>query len=401
MQEAANPQVEIARFTQEQKQQLSSRWQASEMEGGKRECAMAMAEDIPCIVVEGLREGEPLYQKMGVYERMDGKELNERAVWQRSGHSGGEELFLFYLGKCWYIGNQDGMGAAKASVWMRSVSDAPTPNMVQGTWYLHDGLEWSASQVVARTSLHYVAAKFDANTCVRLMDEGIVSIQSLSTRTDDVVHLDRRLRSTTPLHVVACKAHIQHCHLFIKWGAEIDARDAEKQTPLHLAASNGHADVCAILVESGAHMDTKDSFEHLPLHLAACNGHISVCVALVEAGAEVDAPAASGQTPLHFAAQEGYAGVCQQLLAVGANVDAQTTEQNTPLHLSASYESVDASRVLVRSGAKVNARNTYQQVPLHLAAESFSAEVCRLLNAVGAEVDARDNEQQVSRIQVQ
>jgi hypothetical protein len=52
---------------------------------------------------------------MGVYELMEGKEVNGRGVWQMAG---GQKIFMYYGSNSeWMIGNREQLGAAMGSMY--------------------------------------------------------------------------------------------------------------------------------------------------------------------------------------------------------------------------------------------------------------------------------------------
>jgi hypothetical protein len=72
---------------------------------------------------------------MGMYELMEGKEVNGRGVWQMAG---GVEYFMYYgSNKHWFIGNRARMEEG-AGGWMSVVSTALTPDQVTETWQVVD-----------------------------------------------------------------------------------------------------------------------------------------------------------------------------------------------------------------------------------------------------------------------
>ena len=86
---------------------------------------------------------------MGMYELMEGKEVNGRGVWQMAG---GQEVFMYYAStKEWWIGGRENMEAGKAAGWMGVASTALTPDLIAETWKLYDGTSWvDAPKVRAR-----------------------------------------------------------------------------------------------------------------------------------------------------------------------------------------------------------------------------------------------------------
>jgi hypothetical protein len=89
------------------------------------------------ILLEGQQQGDHMHDLMGVYELMEGKEVNGRGVWQMAG---GQEYFMYYgSSKQLFIGNRECMEAGKAVGVMNVASAALTPDQVTETWQVGDG----------------------------------------------------------------------------------------------------------------------------------------------------------------------------------------------------------------------------------------------------------------------
>jgi hypothetical protein len=93
---------------------------------------------------------------MGMYELVEGKEVNGRGVWQMTG---GHEYFMYYAKRNksddkrwhWYINDRAKMEAGKAGGFVNVASTALTPDQVTETWQVWDGTEWpDAPKVRAR-----------------------------------------------------------------------------------------------------------------------------------------------------------------------------------------------------------------------------------------------------------
>jgi hypothetical protein len=72
---------------------------------------------------------------MGMYELMEGKEVNGRGVWQMAG---GVEYFMYYASQ-WFISHREDMEAGKGTGWMSVASAALTPDQVTETWQVTPG----------------------------------------------------------------------------------------------------------------------------------------------------------------------------------------------------------------------------------------------------------------------
>jgi hypothetical protein len=77
---------------------------------------------------------------MGMYELMEGKEVNGRGVWQMAG---GQDWFMYYGSiKEWFIGDRANMEAREGAGGMSVASTALTPDQVTETWQVVDGTAW-------------------------------------------------------------------------------------------------------------------------------------------------------------------------------------------------------------------------------------------------------------------
>jgi hypothetical protein len=98
------------------------------------------------IVVEGQEEGDHQQDVMGVYELVEGKEVNARGVWKLTS----KEEFMWYAQRQkdddkrwhWWISDRESMEAGKAEGWMNVASTALTPDKTTETWQVWDGEEW-------------------------------------------------------------------------------------------------------------------------------------------------------------------------------------------------------------------------------------------------------------------
>jgi hypothetical protein len=90
------------------------------------------------VVLEGQEEGEACYHEMGVYERLEDKEVNGRGVWQAVG---GMDCFLYYYSsnKGWMVGDRECMEAGNGKGCMFVKSTATTPDLITEQWRVDDG----------------------------------------------------------------------------------------------------------------------------------------------------------------------------------------------------------------------------------------------------------------------
>jgi hypothetical protein len=90
------------------------------------------------VVLEGHEEGDPRHGMMGVYERLDRKDVNGRGVWQLLGN----DAFLFYAQRereddgrwHWWVGDKEDMETGKGRGYLKVPSDAVSPTDLTETW---------------------------------------------------------------------------------------------------------------------------------------------------------------------------------------------------------------------------------------------------------------------------
>jgi hypothetical protein len=85
------------------------------------------------VVLEGLEEGETGHTVMGVYGRIENKEVDGKGVWQAVGGIG---RFLYYHSsrKQWLVSCQDDMEADDGNCFMDVQSTATTPDQITEQW---------------------------------------------------------------------------------------------------------------------------------------------------------------------------------------------------------------------------------------------------------------------------
>jgi hypothetical protein len=90
------------------------------------------------VVLEGPEEGETGHTMMGVYERVEDKEVDGKGVWQTVGGIG---RFLYYHNskKAWMVSGQDEMEADDGDCVMYVQSTAATPDQIIEQWNGFDG----------------------------------------------------------------------------------------------------------------------------------------------------------------------------------------------------------------------------------------------------------------------
>jgi hypothetical protein len=103
---------------------------------------MVSVNEAYAVVLEGQEEGEAMHEKMGVYERVEGKEVDGRGVWQASG---GIDIFLYYISsqEQWLVSRKENLEAGNGAGAMYVESTAVTPDQITEQWMVHDGRTWA------------------------------------------------------------------------------------------------------------------------------------------------------------------------------------------------------------------------------------------------------------------
>jgi hypothetical protein len=96
------------------------------------------------VVLEGQEEGDVSHEDMGVYEPVEGKEMNGRGVWQALG---GMDSFLYYYSsnKQWMVSSRESMEAGNGSCVMATNSTASTPDQITEQWTVAKGTGWQTA----------------------------------------------------------------------------------------------------------------------------------------------------------------------------------------------------------------------------------------------------------------
>ncbi|TVY84381.1 Ankyrin repeat-containing protein [Lachnellula suecica] len=141
----------------------------------------------------------------------------------------------------------------------------------------------------------------------------------------------------TPLMIaVSLKEGDELVDLFLRKGADVNAKNFNGQTALHFTASKNNLDIGRKLLDAKPPASTrvKDKRGQYPIHRAAAVGSVPMVELFVKNRSPVSASDNEGQTPLHHAVAEGHGDTAVALLKAGAETDKKDNEGHTALELA-------------------------------------------------------------------
>ena len=172
----------------------------------------------------------------------------------------------------------------------------------------------------------------------------------------------------TALMLAAHSGHLDAVKLLIsELGANIEAKNEEKDTAIHIAACEGQSDIIAILVELGGNPEIGGRGNKTPLHYTCFSGHLETVKKLItDLHCDPMAEDDNGKVPLHMAAQNGIMNVVTYLVTVhGCSVQSLDKGGNTPTHLATIYGHPDTVELLSEVfGAFPSTRNKLDDSPM-------------------------------------
>ncbi len=177
--------------------------------------------------------------------------------------------------------------------------------------------------------------------------------------------------------------------LLLAHGADVNFKSGiGGKTALHWAAMNDLTDCVKQLLAHGANVDAKDWERETPL----CHASPEVMELLLSHGADINSKNKRGQTLLHQAMSSPKSRGAEFLLAHGAEINAKDNDGDTPLHIEASYGYTDVARLLITNHAVIDITNNSGETPLHIAALANRKDIVELLLANKADINIKDNQ---------
>ena len=276
---------------------------------------------------------------------------------------------------------------------------------------LENGADANSRDDRGRTPLHMVTTSPRHWHNESAEAQGLDITQLLLERGANVNVQDKD--GATPLLVAAHHNDACIAELLLGYGAEINAKNNDRQTALHRGV--GSLSLAHLLLRHGANVNDEDKDHQAPLHLAAQQWSLETAQILLDHDAQPNVVNKDGKTPLHLLLElrlcylHGSAMIhaprlVRLLLERGANVNAQDKDNVTPFHLAMKWKSCEMAQILLEHNAQPNVVDKDGKTPLHFVLETkayypaigeidatMPARV-RLLLELGANVNAQDKD---------
>jgi len=245
-------------------------------------------------------------------------------------------------------------------------------------------------------AVHYAAQERDPAGRRRRLDV----VKLLLERGADPNDRDES-RGRTPLHMAAEYGDMELVDLLIRYRADVNAPDRDRNTPLHYAVMRGHKHVAEFLLKNRANSNAQNKEGRTPLHIAALNNNIEIAQLLLRYRANPGIRDAARKTPIDLTTNEelarllvreyrdrprGAQRVKVRNTAVGRNVRVRLP----PLHDAVKDQNPSLLNLFLSKGNNPNEVDNFGRTALHIAAEVGCRECADLLIQAGADVNARD-----------
>ena len=218
------------------------------------------------------------------------------------------------------------------------------------------------------------------------------------------------LIKASPLHFASAKGACEAIKLLISKGANLNAKDFQKQTPLHFATENGHLAAMQLLLEAGANPNCigNGDLYQAPLHAAVEIGSQEMVQLLLKHNADINILDFEDKAPIHYALSLKGTAIAQLLIKTGADLNLNGISRvkrysdaaisigeycGVPLGWAITADNEEMTRLILEYSPSVNSWEDEESrngvLPIHVAAENGSLNAAKLLIEAGAEDNAR------------
>lgn len=209
----------------------------------------------------------------------------------------------------------------------------------------------------SRSAFENVKLRPDCTECLKkfIKNPGQVNIEKINRILIESIYpkiIKKGTRKSTPLHEAVLNRHIKLVKLLLDNGAEVNARDEDRETPLGVAADDGDLYILKLLISRGANINTKNSCGDTPLTEAAEEGHLDIVKLLISSEANINSRDKYGYTPLHRAAEKGRKKIVEFLVSKGAGIDIRAKNGRTPDQMALDNGHKETSDILLKHKKK-------------------------------------------------
>ena len=266
----------------------------------------------------------------------------------------------------------------------------------------------------------------------RNLDIFILYIKSSKFRLDINQKVGRKGEETTLLCMAVTSENLQHLHILIDAGADVNKPDACRRPPLHHACHGGSTEIARLLVENGANVNvgwgpltplhgatgredlpiveflvkhpeidvnaTGNRELHAPLFLATLKGRLDIVeTTLQHPKVDVNLPSTpnGGDTPLIQASRSGRDDIVQPSLLHGALVNIKGKDGRTALHNASMHGHIETVKLLLTHDAHPGAKDSLGKTPRDIA-DPRDADIIDILSDHSHGTNANDTTEEVS-----
>ncbi|KAK6358248.1 hypothetical protein TWF730_007598 [Orbilia blumenaviensis] len=172
-----------------------------------------------------------------------------------------------------------------------------------GEWLIQNGANINI-KIAGWSSLHWAITKGRADITKLLLDNGADA------------NLQASDRNETPLIFAAIRGLLDISKLLVRYGASIEAYDAEYMNTAHHAAKEGHLSLLQWAIDQGCDPQAKAKGNNTPLSFACNQGHLRIVSYLLK---RQEYPAEELSALLDWPVQMGHLEVVCALLVAGAD----------------------------------------------------------------------------------
>lgn len=196
----------------------------------------------------------------------------------------------------------------------------------------------------------------------------------------------------TLLHRACRNSDVKMVELLLKYGANVDAKNASGETPLYLAAEAGNLEMVELLLKYKANTCIPNkTILTTPLMEAARNGHIEVVKSLLTSDVKsIDAQNHNGCTALHIALRCGHLDIFRLLLEHKPSLHIVDNESSTLLMHAIRNKQEEIVELLLRDPVAANsidAKNNRASSALTIAVMTGLPRIAKMLMDANANVD--------------